>query len=68
VTGGWAGGASTIVGPEGQVLTSIGGRAEGSASATIDLNAIVAAKRKNAAKTAPAWGLYRKLYGEAGRP
>jgi predicted amidohydrolase len=60
--GDWAGGASTIIGPEGQVLASIGGRNEGAATATIDLGAVEAAKKKNGPKTTPAWALYKDLY------
>jgi predicted amidohydrolase len=58
----WCGGASTIVGPDGQVLASIGGRDEGYAAAEIDLAAIDAAKKKFGRNTVPAWHLYKELY------
>lgn len=58
----WAGGASTIVGPDGKVLASKGGRDEGFAAAEIDLGAIAVAKKKFGRNTVPAWGLYSKLY------
>jgi predicted amidohydrolase len=58
----WAGGSSTIVGPDGRLLASIAGHNEGAATATIDLASIETARKKNAAKTTPAWGLYKNLY------
>jgi len=58
----WADGASTIVGPDGKVLASIGERHEGAATAEIDLNANAAAKKKFGRNTVPAWGLYSELY------
>jgi predicted amidohydrolase len=64
VGGGWFGGASTIVGPDGKLIASIGGRNEGAATGMIDLAAIKAAQLKFGAKTTPAWALYRKLYSE----
>ncbi|MCB2106223.1 MAG: hypothetical protein KDE14_00925 [Rhodobacteraceae bacterium] len=60
--GEWAGGSSTIIGPEGQVLASIGGKEEGFAVADIDLAAIGEAKKKFARNTVPAWQLYSDLY------
>ena len=58
----WAGGASTIVGPDGQVLAQLGGRDEGAAAAEIDLGEIAKAKQKFARNTVPAWWLYSDLY------
>ncbi len=58
----WAGGASTIVGPDGHVLAQLGGRDEGSAMAEVDLNEIAKAKKKYARNTVPAWWLYSDLY------
>ena len=66
-TGGWGGGASTIVGPDGKVLASMGGREEGAAKAMISLDAIAAARTANGFKTQPAWNLYRQFYSRAGR-
>ncbi|MEQ8507702.1 MAG: nitrilase-related carbon-nitrogen hydrolase [Rhodospirillaceae bacterium] len=60
--GEWSGGASTIVGPDGRVLVSIGGQDEGFAVAEINLADIDAAKEKFARNTVPAWGLYKDLY------
>ena len=60
----WQGGASTIVGPDGQVLASIGGRNEGYAVAEIDLAAIDDAKKEFGRNTEPAWHLYKDLYGK----
>ncbi len=58
----WADGASTIVGPDGKVLASIGERREGAATAEIDLNENAGAKKKYGRNTVPAWGLYSELY------
>jgi predicted amidohydrolase len=58
----WQGGASTIVGPDGQVLAAIGGREEGYAVAEIDLGAIDRAKQEFGRNTRPAWHLYKDLY------
>ncbi len=58
----WAGGASTIVGPDGRVLAQMGGRDEGAAAADIDLGEIAKAKQKFARNTVPAWWLYSDLY------
>jgi predicted amidohydrolase len=58
----WAGGSSTIIGPDGKVLAEIGGTDEGAAVAEIDLNAIAEAKKKYGRNTTPAWGLYSDLY------
>ncbi len=60
-TGGWCRGAATIIGPDGQVIASMGGHDEGAAVGVIDLAAIDKARAKNAGRTAPAWGLYRGL-------
>ena len=60
--GEWDGGAATIVGPEGELLASLGGRDEGFAMADIDLARIALAKKKHAHNTTPAWSLYRDLY------
>ncbi len=58
----WAGGAATIVGPDGRVLAARGGRDEGAAVADIDLAAIAKAREKHGHNTTPAWGLYTELY------
>lgn len=58
----WAGGASTIVGPDGHVLAQKGGRDEGAAIAELDLNEIAKAKKKFGRNTVPAWWLYSDLY------
>jgi predicted amidohydrolase len=58
----WTTGASTIIGPDGKVLASIGERREGAAMADIDLNDIAVAKKKYGRNTVPAWGLYSELY------
>lgn len=58
----WAGGAATIVGPDGKVLGIKGGKDEGSVIAEIDLAAIDEAKKKFGRNTVPAWGLYSNLY------
>ncbi len=58
----WADGASTIVGPDGKILASIGERREGAATADLDLDDITKAKRKYGRNTVPAWGLYSELY------
>ncbi len=55
-------GASTIVGPDGQVLAAKGGREEGYVVAQINLAAIEAAKQKFQRNTTPAWQLYKDLY------
>ncbi|MBL8643956.1 MAG: hypothetical protein JNK21_08475 [Rhodospirillaceae bacterium] len=60
--GKWAGGAATAIGPDGQVIAEKGGTDEGAALAEIDLAAIVAAKKKFARNTVPAWTLYTRLY------
>jgi predicted amidohydrolase len=60
--GKWAGGASTIVGPDGRVLASLGAHDEGAASGDIDLAAIDAARSKYGTVTNPAGVLYRELY------
>jgi len=60
--GQWAGGASTIVGPDGRVLASIGGHDEGAASADVELSAIDAARSKYGTVTNPAGLLYHELY------
>ncbi len=60
--GDWRGGSSTIVGPDGRVLASKGGREEGFAIADIDLAQIDVLKKKNGPTTTPAWGLYSGLY------
>jgi predicted amidohydrolase len=62
----WSGGHSTIVGPDGALIASIGGHDEGAATGVIDLAAIAAAKAKNSNKTTPAWSLYRELYDNGG--
>ncbi len=62
--GGWTGGAATIIGPDGQVMAQLGGHDEGGVAHEIDLAAIDAAKKKNGARTTPAWTLYRKFYGD----
>jgi predicted amidohydrolase len=61
-TGGWCGGAATIVGPDGRILASKGGHDEGAATAMLDLDAIKAARAANGFKTTPAKTLYTKLY------
>jgi predicted amidohydrolase len=58
----WRGGASTIIGPTGKVLASIGGKDEGYVTADIDLAAIAEARKKYTRNTAPAAALYRDLY------
>ncbi len=58
----WAGGASTIVGPDGKLLASIGERREGAVTADIDLADAAKAKQKFGRNTVPAWGLYSDLY------
>jgi predicted amidohydrolase len=58
----WCGGASTIIGPDGAVLASRGGRDEGAAVADIDLTKITAAQRRFGRNTTPAWALYKDLY------
>jgi len=58
----WAGGASTIMGPDGHVLAQKGGRDEGAAIAELDLNEIAKAKKKFGRNTVPAWWLYSDLY------
>jgi predicted amidohydrolase len=58
----WGGGASTIVGPDGQVLAAKGGREEGFAVAEINLAAVDEAKKKFGRNTVPAWHLYNELY------
>ncbi|MBM3515904.1 MAG: hypothetical protein FJX59_19635 [Alphaproteobacteria bacterium] len=58
----WAGGAATIVGPDGKILGMKGGKDEGSVIAEVDLAAIDAAKKKFGRNTIPAWGLYKDLY------
>lgn len=63
----WNGGASTIVGPSGEVTASKGGRDEGYAVATIDLAAIAEARKAHASRTTPAWGLYRDFYANDGK-
>ncbi|MEQ8733951.1 MAG: nitrilase-related carbon-nitrogen hydrolase [Rhodospirillaceae bacterium] len=60
--GEWMDGASTIIGPDGRILASIGGQDEGFAVAEINLADIDAAKQKYARNTVPAWGLYKDLY------
>lgn len=62
----WAGGAATIVGPDGKVLAIKGGQDEGAAIAEIDLAAIDEAKKKYGRNTVPAWGLYSDLYKDKG--
>ena len=63
----WSGGAATIVGPDGRVLASRGGRDEGSAAADIDLAKIDVARTQFGRNTTPAWNLYQDLYAQAGR-
>ena len=58
----WAGGSSTIVGPDGHVLAQKAGRDEGAAFAELDLNDIGKAKKKFGRNTVPAWWLYSDLY------
>lgn len=58
----WSGGAATIVGPDGSVLASRGGRDEGGAAADIDLARIDAARKQFGRNTTPAWALYQELY------
>ena len=58
----WRGGASTIVGPDGRVLATKGGRDEGFAVAAIALDDIAKAKEKFGRNTVPAWHLYEDLY------
>ncbi len=58
----WAGGASTIVAPDGKILASIGDRSEGAATADLDLDDIAKAKQKYGRNTVPAWSLYSELY------
>jgi len=60
--GQWAAGASTIIGPDGRILASIGGRDEGSAAAAIELGAIEASRRQFGKSTNPAGVLYQGLY------
>jgi predicted amidohydrolase len=60
----WAPGASTIFGPDGKLLASIGQRGEGMAAADIDLEAVAEARRTLGRNTTPAWHLYRDLYGQ----
>ncbi|NKB43692.1 MAG: hypothetical protein GKS03_05375 [Alphaproteobacteria bacterium] len=62
--GEWAGGASTIVGPDGQVLAEKGGQQEGFVVADINLAAIDDARAKFGRNTVPAWGLYTDLYDQ----
>ena len=57
-----AGGASTIVGPDGRVLAAIGGREEGFAVAEVDLSDIEEARKTFGRNTVPAWHLYKDLY------
>jgi predicted amidohydrolase len=57
------GGASTIVGPDGSVLASIGDGDEGFATSMIDLSAIDRARETYGRNTVPAWHLYSELYG-----
>ena len=52
--GEWRGGSSTIVGPDGRLLASKGGREEGFAVADIDLTQIAALRKKNGPTTTPA--------------
>ncbi len=63
----WSGGAATVVGPDGSVLASRGGRDEGSATADIDLAKIDAARKQFGRNTTPARNLYQDLYAQAGR-
>ncbi len=63
----WSGGTATIVGPDGSVLASRGGRDEGSAAADIDLAKIDAARKQFGRNTTPAWNLYQNLYAQADR-
>jgi predicted amidohydrolase len=58
----WAGGSSTIVGPDGHLLAQKAGRDEGAAIAELDLNEIARAKKKFGRNTVPAWWLYSDLY------
>jgi len=60
----WSGGASTIVGPDGKVLASKGGKDEGFAVAEIDLAKIPEAKKHFGRNTVPAWSLYKELYSQ----
>ncbi|MBT5242384.1 MAG: hypothetical protein HN793_15455 [Rhodospirillaceae bacterium] len=60
--GEWAGGSSTIVGPDGHVLAEKGGHDEGHAVAEINLANIDAARAKFGRNTVPAWNLYTDLY------
>jgi predicted amidohydrolase len=62
--GGWCGGASTIVGPDGAVIASMGGHEEGHVTGMIDLAAATAAKAANVSRITPAWGLYKELYAQ----
>ncbi len=61
-TGGWCGGAATIVGPDGRILASMGGRNEGAATAMLDMNALEQARRDHGFKTNPGKGLYTEVY------
>ncbi len=58
----WRGGASTIIGPDGAILASMGGQVEGIAIADIDLNTIEEARLKTRGATRPAGVLYKDMY------
>lgn len=58
----WAGSASMIVDPTGQVLAEIGGQDEGFVTAEVNLNHVHEAREEFARDTVPAWHLYENLY------
>jgi predicted amidohydrolase len=60
--GQWGSGSSTIVGPDGRVMATLGGREEGAATADLDLAAVAEARRKFGPVTSPAGVLYKGLY------
>lgn len=60
----WQGGTSTIVGPDGRLLASVGPHGEGAVCARIDPNEIARARQEQDMWTSPAPGLFASLYAE----